>query len=452
MKKFGLQNENMDMIHGPLLKNMMIYSIPLVFSGFLQLLFNAADMAVVGKFTGSKALAAVSAASPFSSLIVTLFLGLSTGVNVLLAQALGSDNQDLFDKGVHTSIASSILIGFLLMGAGLAFSRPVMELIRTPDSVISLSLVYLRIYMLGIPAMMLYNFSSAILRACGDTKRPFLYMAIAGILNVGLNLFFVIVFHMGTAGVALATVISESVSAFLVLRSLIRTDQIWHLERKDLRIDSAILKRILWIGIPAGLQGAAFSIANLLIQSAINSFGPDVMAASAIVMNADSFCYVGVDAIGQTSLTFISQNYGAGNIKRIRKIFRIAMIIGVSLELSLGILCYAGYRPFMLLFTDSEKVIQYGREIMFPICIFGFVNATMNIPFHAVRGMGHSVFPMLCTIVFVCFFRILWVYFVFPHIPTIGGLYAAWPVTKGIASIAAVLYYLNVMHGRQRKL
>lgn len=446
------REKDMDMVHGPLFRNMIVYSIPLVLSGFLQLLFNAADMAVVGKFTGSHALAAVSAASPFSSLIVTLFLGLSTGVNVLLAQALGSENHELFHKGLHTAIASSLVIGLLLMGAGLFFSAPVMKLIHTPKTVLSLSLVYLRIYMLGIPAMMLYNFGSAVLRACGDTRRPFQYMAIAGILNVCLNLFFVICFHLGTAGVAIATVISESVSAFLVLHTLTDTDQIWHLKRKDLKIDPVVLKQILWIGIPAGLQGAAFSIANLLIQSAINSFGPVVMAASAIVMNADSFCYVGVDAIGQTSLTFISQNYGAGNMKRIQKIFRFTMIIGVSLEISLGLLCYFAYRPFMSLFTSSENVIRYGREIMFPICVFGFVNATMNVPFHAVRGMGHSVFPMLCTIICVCFLRILWVYMVFPHIPTIGGLYAAWPVTKGIASFVAIIYYFHVIHTMTGKL
>lgn len=176
------------------------------------------------------------------------------------------------------------------------------------------------------------------------------------------------------------------------------------------------------------------------------------MAASAIVMNADSFCYVGVDAAGQTSLTFISQNYGADNMKRIRQIFRIAMITGTLLEGSPGIFSYMDYRPIMLLFTNSEKVIQYGREIMFPICIFGFVNATMNIPFHAVRGMGHSVFPMLCTMICVCLLRILWVYLVFPHVPAIGGLYAAWPVTKGIAYVAAIIYYFHVMHMNERKL
>ena len=436
-----------DMIHGPLFSSLLLYAIPLMFSGLLQLMFNAADMAVVGKFTGSAALAAVSAASPVSNLIVQLFMGLSTGTNVFLAQQLGAGNKTLFQKGVHTSMVSALFFGVVLMTGGFVLSGSMLVWLHTPASVIDDSLLYLRIYLLGIPSLLVYNFGSAVLRACGDTRRPLLFMTLSGLMNVVLNLVFVIGFHGGVAGVSIATVISETFSAGMVLYALIRTDQIYQLHRNALRIDWPVLKKILWIGVPAGIQGSAFSIANLLIQSAINSFGPKVMAASAAAMNVDTFCYIGVDALGQGILTFTGQNYGAGNKVRIRQMFWIAMSFGVILQLILGITSYAFSDQVLSVFTSDPAVLSAGKQIMFPICVFAFVNTTINIPFHIVRGMGHSVFPMICTVLCVCVLRILWIYTVFPLIPTVGGLYAAWPVTKGITSVFAIIYYYRLIAG-----
>lgn len=311
-----------DMCNGPLLGKLLIFALPLMLSGILQLFFNAADIIVVGRFTGSHALAAVGSTSSLINLLVNLFIGFSIGANVLTAQYYGAKDQKNIHQTVHTSILVSILGGFLLVVIGLLLARPLLELMATPDDVLDQATLYMQIYFCGMPATMLYNFGAAILRAIGDTRRPLYFLFTAGVLNIFLNLFFVIVFHMGVAGVALATIISQALSAFLVVRCLTRLDGLCRLHLRQLKIYPEKLVRIIQIGLPAGLQGAVFSISNVLIQSSVNSFGSIAMAGNTAASNLEGFVYTSMNAVYQTALSFTSQNMGAGNYKRIGMILR----------------------------------------------------------------------------------------------------------------------------------
>ncbi len=309
-----------DMVNGPLLSRILIYAFPLILSGVLQLLFNAADIVVVGKFTGSHALAAVGSTSALINLLVNLFIGISIGTNVMVARYCGARDWQNCEDTVHTSIAISIIGGILMIFVGILFARPLLELMGTPADVITHSVLYMRIYFLGMPAFMIYNFGAAILRAIGDTKRPLYFLTVAGIVNVIFNLFFVIVFRMGVAGVAIATVVSQVISAVLILMCLLKMDGMCQLHKDKIKLHGDKVKEMLRIGIPAGLQGIVFSISNVLIQSSVNSFGSIVMAGNTAASNIEGFVYTAMNAIYQTSLSFTSQNLGAGNTARIKKI------------------------------------------------------------------------------------------------------------------------------------
>ena len=434
----------LDMVGGPIFSRLLVYSVPIILSGLLQLTFNAADIAVVGRFTGSDALAAVSASGPISSLIVNLFMGLSVGANVLCAQFAGARREEDFRQTVHTAIAVALCIGLGMLAVGIACARSLLGALGTPQEILPLASTYLWIYFCGVPATMVYNFGAAILRSVGDTRHPLYYLAFSGLLNVCLNLLFVIAFHMGVAGVAIATVLSQYVSAWLVIQLMLTSHDLYRLEPARLRLHGDKLRRMLAIGVPAGVQSSMFSVSNLLIQSAINSFGAQVMAAAAVAGNVDAFCYVAIDALSQAALSFTGQNFGAKQYRRIDRIFLYTMAMGLALSLVIGIGVYL-LSPWILpIFTADPQVMEYARQILFVVAVFQFVNGTMNISFNVVRGMNHSVFPMVSTIICVCVLRVVWIYTVFAQYHTLTVLYLSYPVTKGLAALTGMICFLKL--------
>lgn len=434
-----------DMTQGPILKKLVVYSIPVVISGILQLLFRTADLIVVGNFTGSDALAAVSASGPVSGLIITLFMGLSEGANVVAAQDVGAKRDNDFRETVHTSIALSLMLGFAMMLLGIAWTDGLLHLLGTPEKIFPQAKIYLWYIFLGMPDTIVYNFGAAILRAVGDTRRPMIFMLIAGVLNFALNLLFVAGFHMGVEGVAIATSLSETVSAALVLFVMIRSDTVYRLELKRLKIHKDKLLRIIKVGLPAGLQGSAFSISYLLIQSSINSLGATVMAAVTVAWSIDDFCYVSVNALGQAVASFAGQNYGAKEYGRIRQVYRYSMTMAVGLLVVLGVGSYVFEPQLFRIFTNDSAVIAVGKELMFLIGVFGFVNGTMDIPFNTVRGMSRSVFPMVSSLLCICVLRVVWVCTVFSWFHTVTALFLCFPIAKGLTSVTGILYYHFVM-------
>ena len=458
--KMNLKAKNgsrtIDMVNGPLYSKLIVFAIPMVISGLLQLLFNAADIAVVGKFTGSDALAAVGASGPISSLIVSLFMGLSVGANVMCAQYIGARRPDDLHETVHTAIGLALIVGVAMIGLGQLITTPLLRVLGTPEAVLPLAEIYLRIYFAGMPVMLLYNFGAAVLRSAGDTRRPMIYLTLAGVLNIALNLFTVIVLGMGVAGVAIATVTSQALAAVLVVRDMLRTQEDYRLELRRVRIHRRKLANMLRIGVPAAIEGVAFSVSNLLIQSSINSLGPAVMAATTAAWSIDGFCYVGCDALGQAATSFTGQNYGAHNFKRIDRIFRFTVGVGAVMLIILGVLAWLFSDQLLAIYTNDPNVIVAGRDIMFIVCVFAVVDCLMNIPFNMVRGMGHAVFPMVSSLFCICVLRLIWVYTAFEASPTVTVLFISYPLTKGICAVTAIAYFFyirrkqNRMYGVQR--
>ena len=363
----------MDMCSGPLLSKILIFSIPLMISGILQLLFNAADIVVVGRFTGSEAMAAVGSTSALINLIINLFVGISVGANVVVARNYGARDYDGVHGAVHTSVLTALIGGVFLIFVGIALARPLLELMGTPDNVIDQSVLYMRIYFVGMPSFMLYNFGSAILRAIGDTKRPLYFLTLAGVINVFLNLFFVIVFHMGVAGVALATIISQTVSAILVLLCLMKMEGPCHLDFKHLKFHLNQLGQMLRIGLPAGLQGIVFSLSNVLIQSSVNSFGSQVMAGNTAASNIEGFVYNAMNAVYQTSLSFTSQNMGAKQFGRVNKILFECLCVVSAVGILLGGGAYLLGEQLLSIYTTDPEVIAYGITRMSYVCATYFL-------------------------------------------------------------------------------
>ena len=435
---------NMDMTRGPILGKMIAFALPVMASGILQLLFNAPDAAVVGRFTGPEALAAVGSNGPLINLIVTLFMGLSVGTNVLTAQYLGSGRTDDLRETVHTSIVSSAMFGLILVALGFALARPMLNLVGSPPDVIDLSELYIRIYFLGMPSLMMYNYGSAILRAAGDTRRPLVFMLISGVINVALNLLLVIVFRLGVAGVGIATIASETVSAFLVLRCLIHTDEAWRFRWSEARISWPKLGRMTRIGLPAGLQGASFAISNILIQSSINSFGSVTMAGNAAAANIEGFCYVAMDAFSQAAISFTGQNYGARAYRRIDRVLVLTMILGTASGLLFGVPAYLLGGTLLRVFSSDPAVIDVGLLRMGIICVTQFTSIWMNAPGNVCRAMGRSVFPMVNIITCVCVFRVAWILTVFAADHSLKTLYLSYPLSWVLAAITGAIYYLVV--------
>ena len=443
----------MDMCNGPLGGKIIRFALPLMFSSMLQLLFNAADVIVVGRFAGSEALAAVGSTGSLVNLLLNLFVGMSVGANVVVARALGAKNRHGANNAVHTSILLSLIGGVIIGIIGMVFAKPLLKLMSFPENVIDLSAVYMRVYFAGMPAIFLYNYGSAILRAIGDTKRPLVILLLAGILNVGLNLFFVINLHMSVAGVALATIISQILSAALVLRCLAKGSGIIKFEFKKLKMHKQSFLKILKIGIPAGLQGMVFSFSNIVLQSTINTFESDVMAGNAASGNIEGFIYVAMNSFYQAAITFTGQNMGAGQYKRIPKILKWCYTYCTAISIVLISLTVAFSRQLLEIYTSSEPVIEAGMIRLKYVCGPYVLCGLMEVSLGVLRGMGLSLLPTIVSILGACGLRLLWIAFVFPMFNTINAVYAVYPVSWSVtvaAHVVCIIISYKRLTARQR--
>ena len=432
------KKHTVDMTKGGIYREIIAFAIPLVLTGILQSLYNAADIVVVGKFTGKTALAAIGSTSSAINLLVCVFVGISSAGGVLVSRKFGAKNESGVSKAVHTSIALSLIGGILLTAAGIAAARPIMEAMDSPENVIDLSVLYMRIYFSGITAMLVYNFGSAILRSVGDTKRPLYFLILSGIINVVLNLVFVIVFKMGVAGVGIATVVSQVVSAALVLGCLISTRECYRLIPKKIKIHLPELGSILYLGIPAGIQSAVFSMSNVLIQSSINSVGEVAMAGNASAGSIEGIVYISMNAFHQAALTFVSQNYGAHNFERIKK-GMIASCVTVTMGgLMLGSAVVFFGKELLSLYSDVPDVIATGRIRLMYICLPYFLCGLMEVGVGGLRGIGASIMPMAVTIIGVCGVRIIAVMLGRPYetIQDLDILYISYLVSWFITGVA----------------
>lgn len=440
-----------DMCHGPLLGKILVFYIPLMLSGILQLLFNAADIIVVGQFAGNESLAAVGSTGALINLIINLFIGLSVGANVLVARYYGANQQTELKEMVQTAIATSVISGILLVFVGFFVAKPALTLMGTPDDVVGQSVLYMRIYFAGMPFMMAYNFGAAVLRAVGDTKRPLYYLLIAGIANVILNLIFVIYFSMHVAGVATATVISQAISAVLVIRCLLKTDSVYKLELKGIKISMDKFGKMFKIGLPAGVQGALFSISNVLIQSSVNSFGSVAMAGNTAGSNIEGFVYTSMNAFYQSAISFCGQNYGAKEYKRVGKALFICEVLVILVGLLLGNGAYLAGGTLLKLYSSDPEVISYGILRMRYISVIYFLCGMMDVMVGGLRGIGYSIMPMLVSLTGACLFRIVWIYTIFQEVRTLPCLYISYPISWILTFSVHLICFLIVYKKLFRK-
>ena len=433
-----------DMVHGPLLGKILLFSLPLMLSGVLQLLFNAADIIVVGRFTTPASIAAVGSTTALINLFISLFIGLSIGVNVLIARFHATEDDEQCRATVQTSVFMAIFGGILLALAGVFFARPILRLMGTPDDVIELASVYLRIYFAGMPVVLLYNFGSAVLRGVGDTRRPLIYLTVAGVINVCLNLLFVVYFGLGVAGVALATILSQAVSAFLVIGSLVHYEGAIRFDPaiRALRPDPGKAAAIFRIGAPAGLQSALFSISNVLIQSSVNSFGSTVMAGNAAAQNLEGFVYISMNALMQAATTFVSANYSVKDEKRVDRsvLLCVAVVTAVGLPLGLLVAYFGG--PLVSIYTTEPGPIAYGVRRLWIICAPYVLCGYMDTLCGSVRGFGYSVIPMTVSLIGSCLFRVVWILTVFQMFHTLEILYLSYPITWTLTAAAHLVCLL----------
>ena len=427
MKRF-----RQDMLTGPLLPSIISYTVPIILTGLLQLLFNAADLVVVGT-KGEIYLSAVGATNAITNLIVNLFIGLSVGAGVTMAHAIGCRDQEAIQRTVHTALPTAFIGGLALTVVGIALSETFLRWMDTPESVLPYSTLYMRIYFGGMVFNMLYNFGAALLRAAGDTRGPLVYLSIAGVCNVILNLFFVLVFDMTVDGVALATIISQAISAVLVIRALMRRSDAARLYLKKLRLYKAQIAKIVRLGLPAGIQGSLFSISNVLIQSSVNSFGEIFMAGNTAAGSIEGFVYVTMNAFHQTALNFTGQNVGAGQYKRVKKILWICLACVSVMGIAVGSTVYLLRDPLLRIYIvespNAAQAIAAGAERMLYVCVPYFILGLMDVTTGVLRGLGSSVAPMIISVLGVCGFRIGWIYTVFAADPTPGTLFFSYPVS-----------------------
>lgn len=432
------------MLSGPLLSRMLLFALPLIASGVLQQSFNSVDVAVVGHFSGRHALAAVGSTGPVIGLLINLFLGISVGVNVVIANFIGQGNSSGVRRAVSASAILALVCGVLMLIIGESMARPVLELTGTPEEVLDSAVSYMRIFVLGLPFLVIYNFGSAILRSVGDTRRPFYSLIAAGIVNVILNLVFVIGLGMGVEGVAWGTVISNIVNAGIIFAILVREKSDIRLEVRQIRREPEQMKKIAAIGVPAGLQGAVFALSNTFILSSINSFGADATAGSAAAINYEFYCYFPIAAIGQTAVAFISQNYGAGNVERIRRVFRLSFMLAFVISLVLNVTVAWKANFFLSVFTSDPAVLVYADVRIWTVLLFQFIASYYEIAGSAMRGLGYSMTPTLIVICGTCVLRLLWV-FLFPYL---GGdfreLLAVYPVSWLLTDICMFIAYRRV--------
>ncbi|MCI9082313.1 MAG: MATE family efflux transporter [Lachnospiraceae bacterium] len=447
MKK---KSYEIDMCSGSLLPKILAFSIPLMASSILQLLFNAADMVVVGRFAGSTALAAVGANASLINLLTNLFIGFSVGANVMVAQFYGARKEREMSETVHSALVLSQVCGIILLFLGILAAPQILILMGTPQDVLGQAVLYIRIYFVGMPVVLLYNFGSSILRALGDTKRPLYYLLAAGVINIILNLIFVIGLGMGVAGVALATVISQCVSAVLILRCMMRLDGGCRVRFSKLAMKRDKVLLIMRIGLPAGLQGTVFSLSNVLIQSSVNSFGSVAMAGNTAASNIEGFIYMAMNSYHQTALSFSSQNFGAGNYRRIVKVLLECLAMVTMVGLVMGWAAYLFGNQLLSIYSSDSRVIEVGMLRLSVICTTYCLCGIMDVLVGALRGIGSAVLPMVVSLLGACGFRILWIYTVFQQEQSLWMLYLSYPVSWILTAVVHAVCFVLIMR-KQKK-
>ena len=435
------------MTEGPILKNMILFTVPVILTSLLQLLFNAADLVVVGRYCGSLSVAAIGSTGAITNLIVNLFMGLSVGAGVTVAHVLGSQNDVAVHRTVHTAIPTALISGLILTVIGIPMTRPMLRWMDTPDTVLGLSATYMEIYFGGIIFTMVYNFCSAILRAAGDSKSPLIYLTLAGVVNVILNLIFVIKFHMNVEGVAFATVISQAVAAVLVVMALMRRTDACKFFPRKMRFYKQQFLKMVQIGLPAGIQGSLFSISNVMIQSSVNSFGDVFMSGNAAAANIEGFVYCMLNAHQQTALTFIGQNTGARKFERARKTLWLCLASVTVVGLTAGSIAYLSAPHLLHIYIpDSPEAIRYGITRMAFISLPYFLCGLMDVTTGALRGMGSSIAPMVVSVVGICVLRIVWIKTIFqiPALHTPQCLYVTYPISWIVTLAAQLVIFFKV--------
>lgn len=441
-----------DMCNGSILDKLISFSIPLMLSGILQLLFNAVDIIVVGRFTGSEALAAVGSTTALINVFVNFFIGISLGSNVLAARFYAAGKDKEMSETVHTAITLALISGVVMGIVGVVSAKGALQLMDTPDNVLNLSTLYMRIYFVGMPFFMLYNYGAAILRAVGDTKRPLMFLIVSGATNVVLNLILVIRFHMGVAGVAIATVISQGISCVLVLRCLYYSEGSYQLRFSKLGMKARYVKQIFQVGVPAGIQSTIINFSNVLLQSSVNSFGSVAMAGYTAANNILGFLYVSVNSITQACMSFTSQNYGVRKFKRMDKILMECLGLTMVVALVLGGGSYLFGSELMHIYTKSADVVACGTDIMLYTTVTYFLCGIMDLFPGALRGMGHSAVPMILSVIGTVGTRIVWIYWIFPQHRALDFLFISYPVSWILTIIMQVICFYFVrkkVHGKE---
>ena len=444
-----------DMCNGSIMDKLISFSLPLMVSGILQLAFNAVDIIVVGRFSGSQALAAVGSTTALINVFANLFIGISLGANVLAARFYAAGKDREMSETVHTSITLALISGIMMAVIGALLAKWALEIMGTPDDVIGQSALYMRIYFMGMPFFMLYNYGAAILRAIGDTKRPLIFLIISGIANAALNMILVILFHMGVAGVAIGTIISQLISCVLVLTCLYRSEGSYQLRFSKLKINGAYMEQIFQVGVPAGIQSTVINLSNALLQSSVNSFGSIAMAGYTAANNMLGFLYMSVNSITQACMSFTSQNYGVGKLKRMDKVLRDCAILSISIAAVLGGLAYSFGPQILTVYTSDPKVINCGMEILAYTSITYFLCGIMDLFPGALRGMGYSAVPMVLSVIGTVGTRIVWVFGIFPNHRSLSVLFVSYPVSWILTIVLQVMCFYFVrkrVHQKEKRL
>ena len=441
MSNTNTTKEKVDMLNGPLFMKILIFALPLAASSLLQQLFNSVDVAVVGRFASSKALAAVGSNATVISLLINLFIGISMGANVVISNHLGQRDEQSIRHAISTVTLVAAISGLLLMCIGIGVARPILELMDTPSDVLDMAVLYLRIYFIGIPFFLIFNFGAAILRSVGDTRRPLYILVVAGIINTVLNLIFVIGLGMSVEGVAIATAVANAISAAWIIQLLRKEPGVLQLQFKHLRIYKKELKRMLQIGVPAGLQGMVFSISNVVVQSAINGYGAAAIAGSAAAVNFEYYCYYIIVACNGAAISFIGQNYGAQKYDRVRRIYRICLLMGLIGCFIANALFTWQNQFFLSFFTTDAEVIHYGAIRMEGVLLFQFIACSYEVTGSALRGMGESMLPTIMTVFGTCILRIIWVFAVLPHYTGFAHLLQVYPLSWILTGAMVIIAY-----------
>ena len=446
-----MRSRNRSMLEGPLFVNIILYTIPIILTSVLQLLFNAADLVVVGRFCGSMSVAAVGATTHLTHLLVNFFVGISVGAGVAVAHGIGSRDGEEVRRTVHTALPMALVCGAVLTLVGVTCSETFLRMMDTPASVLPLSTVYMKICFAGVTFTVVYNFCAAILRAAGDTRSPLIFLTFSGVINVLMNLFFVCILHMNVAGVALATTLSQGISAVLVVIALMRRQDECRLELKKMRFYAEQIRKIIRIGLPAGTQSALFSVSNVLVQSSVNSFGDVFVSGTAAAANVEGFMYAGVNAYHQSAVNFVGQNAGAGQYDRVKKTLRICLgsVMVTGIAMSTGI-CVFGRQLLSLYIPDSPEAVAWGLFRFYNVGSLYFLFGMMDVLTGAIRGMGSSLVPMVICLLGACGLRILWILAVFPLWRTPGGLYMCYPISW-IVTLMALLAAYGIVYRKHAK-